>query len=108
VFLGLLDIFKSKLASISTSPSHAMASPIDISARIHFVLKDWPMNNWMQSPPDFDILHGQVGIEHIGRLPFGAESDPIRYFSKLKFIILTKICCLEVKCSFQSDFSHSL
>jgi hypothetical protein len=61
---------------------HAMASPLEISARICFVLKDWPMNTWMQSPPDFEMLHGQVGVEHIGKLPFGSEADPIRYFKK--------------------------
>ncbi|CAB3385640.1 Hypothetical predicted protein [Cloeon dipterum] len=75
---GLLDILKGKLAAISQSPAHSMATPIEISARIHFVLKDWPMNEWMQSPPDFELLHGQVGVEHIGKLPFGAEADPLR------------------------------
>ncbi|XP_059472784.1 rab3 GTPase-activating protein catalytic subunit [Neocloeon triangulifer] len=75
---GLLDIFKGKLAAVAHSPAHALATPIEISARIHFVLKDWPMNQWMQSPPDFELLHGQVGVEHIGKLPFGAEADPLR------------------------------
>ncbi|KAF4526734.1 hypothetical protein B566_EDAN015767 [Ephemera danica] len=75
---GLLDVFKGKLASATTSPSHSLVSPVQVSAQLKFCLKDWPMSTWTQSPPDMDLLHGQVGVEHIGQLPFGAESDPIR------------------------------
>jgi hypothetical protein len=70
---------KGKLASASVSPSHSLVSPVEVSARLRFCLKDWPMSLWMQSPPDLDLM--QVPVENMGKLPFGAQVEPIRYES---------------------------
>lgn len=48
-FSGLLDVFKSKIAS-------NIHEPVTFSVRHCYSLQDWTSNAWSQQPPDFDIL----------------------------------------------------
>ena len=34
--------------------------------------------HWPQAPPDFDTLHGVIGISSLSQLGFGATKDPIK------------------------------
>lgn len=69
---GLLTIFKSKI-----NPK-LIFSPVIISVRCTYVLKDWTLSNWTQSPPDLGFLDGElIGVSGLGKLPFGAVVDPI-------------------------------
>ncbi|KAG0715159.1 Rab3 GTPase-activating protein catalytic subunit [Chionoecetes opilio] len=68
---GLLDVFKNKLQSCVTSP------PVLVSVRFTYVLTEWPHTLWTQQPPDFDATLTEVGFSDLGKLPFGALSDPI-------------------------------
>ncbi|XP_026463129.1 rab3 GTPase-activating protein catalytic subunit [Ctenocephalides felis] len=70
-FSGLLDVFKSKIAS-------NIHEPVTFSVRHCYSLQDWTSNAWSQQPPDFDILGGEgFGLEELGSLPFGTTYDPI-------------------------------
>lgn len=69
---GLLDVFKNKLHCSVTSP------PVLVSVRFTYVLTEWPHTLWTQQPPDFDATLTEVGFSDLGKLPFGALSDPIR------------------------------
>lgn len=70
---GLLDVFKNKLQCCVTSP------PVLVSVRFTYVLTEWPHTLWTQQPPDFDATLTEVGFSDLGKLPFGALSDPVRY-----------------------------
>ncbi|XP_022111820.1 rab3 GTPase-activating protein catalytic subunit-like [Acanthaster planci] len=70
---GLLNIFKSKLATpISPFP------PVKASIRFTYVLHDWTQYAWSLQPPDMDSpLGDEVGYPGFKALPFGAVEDPI-------------------------------
>ncbi|XP_042233003.1 rab3 GTPase-activating protein catalytic subunit-like isoform X2 [Homarus americanus] len=68
---GLLDVFRSKLQCTVTSP------PVLVSVRFTYVLTEWPHTLWTQQPPDFDATLTEVGFSDLGKLPFGALSDPV-------------------------------
>ncbi|KAL1124193.1 hypothetical protein AAG570_001963 [Ranatra chinensis] len=68
---GLLSLFKSKVGS------GAPVEPVAVSARFMYTLQDWTHFEWSQHPPDLDLFHGEVGFEELGKLPFGAVSEPI-------------------------------
>lgn len=68
---GLLDVFRSKLQCTVTSP------PVLVSVRFTYVLSEWPHTLWTQQPPDFDATLTEVGFSDLGKLPFGALSDPV-------------------------------
>uniref|UniRef100_A0A0N7ZDJ5 Rab3 GTPase-activating protein catalytic subunit n=1 Tax=Scylla olivacea TaxID=85551 RepID=A0A0N7ZDJ5_SCYOL len=68
---GLLDVFKNKLQCCVTSP------PVLVSVRFTYVLTEWPHTLWTQQPPDFDATLTEVGFSDLGKLPFGALSDPV-------------------------------
>nr|CAD7397861.1 unnamed protein product [Timema cristinae] len=70
--LGLLNLFKSKIASPLS------LEPVTVSVRFTYVLRDWTSSTWTQEPPDFDFLHGEtLGVVELGKLPFGATFDPV-------------------------------
>jgi Rab3 GTPase-activating protein catalytic subunit len=73
-FAGLLNLFKSKVAS------PLPLEPVSVAVRFTYVLRDWTSNNtWTQEPPDFDFLQGEtLGVAELGKLPFGATFDPVR------------------------------
>ena len=48
------------------------------SFRFTYILNEWADSAWSQQPPDFDAAFTDVGFSDIGKLPFGALSDPIR------------------------------
>jgi len=51
-----------------------------VSARFSYLLKDWTNSTWTQEPPDFDFMQGEtLGVAELGKLPFGATFDPVRY-----------------------------
>ncbi|KAK8737776.1 hypothetical protein OTU49_004235 [Cherax quadricarinatus] len=68
---GLLDVFRSKLKCNETSP------PVLVSVRFTYILSEWPHTLWTQQPPDFDATLTDVGFSDLGKLPFGALSDPV-------------------------------
>ncbi|XP_063615005.1 rab3 GTPase-activating protein catalytic subunit-like [Penaeus indicus] len=68
---GLLDVFRSKLQCTVTSP------PVLVSVRFTYILSEWPHTLWTQQPPDFDATLTEVGFSDLGKLPFGALSDPV-------------------------------
>ncbi|XP_051938960.1 rab3 GTPase-activating protein catalytic subunit [Hippocampus zosterae] len=70
---GLLDIFKTK-----TGYTIYPLPPINVAIRFTYILQDWQQHSWPLQPPDFDnLLGGEVGVEEIGRLPFGACEETI-------------------------------
>lgn len=73
-FSGLLNLFKSRLGTSNT----LQLDPVRVSARFSYTLKDWTSFVWVQEPPDFDFLQGEVGVSDLGTLPFGATFDPVR------------------------------
>ncbi|RXG59762.1 Rab3 GTPase-activating protein catalytic subunit [Armadillidium vulgare] len=68
---GLLDILKSKIGATSSSGEAV------ISIRFTYALSEWPHTLWSQQPPDFDALLSDIGFSELGKLPFGALSDPV-------------------------------
>lgn len=52
--------------------------PVLVSVRFTYVLSEWPHTLWTQQPPDFDATLTEVGFSDLGKLPFGALSDPVR------------------------------
>ncbi|KAK3875371.1 hypothetical protein Pcinc_019752 [Petrolisthes cinctipes] len=73
---GLLDVFRNKLQCTVTSQP-VLVSPVLVSVRFTYVLKEWPHTLWTQQPPDFDATLTEVGFSDLGKLPFGALSDPV-------------------------------
>lgn len=69
-----MDILKSKIGATSSSGEAV------ISIRFTYALSEWPHTLWSQQPPDFDALLSDIGFSELGKLPFGALSDPVRYF----------------------------
>ncbi|CAH3157487.1 unnamed protein product, partial [Porites evermanni] len=71
---GLLEIFKDKLACpVSPVP------PVTLTVRFTYILDEWTDYAWPQEPPDpSSCLECKVGVDDLGRLPFGACLDPIR------------------------------
>nr|XP_045611406.1 rab3 GTPase-activating protein catalytic subunit-like isoform X2 [Procambarus clarkii] len=68
---GLLDVFRNKLQCTVASP------PVLVSVRFTYILSEWPHTLWTQQPPDFDATLTEVGFSDLGKLPFGALSDPV-------------------------------
>ncbi|XP_067007890.2 rab3 GTPase-activating protein catalytic subunit [Anabrus simplex] len=69
---GLLDVFKSKVAS------RLLLDPVIVSVQFTYVLRDWRSSTWTQQPPDFDFLQGETyGVTDMGKLPFGATCEPV-------------------------------
>ncbi|GLH13810.1 Uncharacterized protein GBIM_18301 [Gryllus bimaculatus] len=69
---GLLDVFKTKIASPLS------LEQILLSVQFTYILRDWTSYKWTQQPPDFEFLQGEtIGVTELGRLPFGATSDPV-------------------------------
>ena len=72
---GLLTVFKQKIGE----GSGIRLDPVVVSVRLSFTLKDWTSSTWTQEPPDFDFMQGEtVGVDELGKLPFGATYDPIK------------------------------
>lgn len=73
---GLLTLFKQK---ITEGYSGVTLDPVVVSVRLSYALKDWTSSTWTQEPPDFDFLQGEtLGVDELGKLPFGATFDPIK------------------------------
>ncbi|XP_076667332.1 RAB3 GTPase activating protein subunit 1 isoform X2 [Andrena cerasifolii] len=71
---GLLALFKQKIGE----GCGVRLDPVMISGRFSYLLKDWTNSTWTQEPPDFDFMQGEtLGVEELGKLPFGATFDPI-------------------------------
>ncbi|KAL0273699.1 UNVERIFIED_CONTAM: hypothetical protein PYX00_006319 [Menopon gallinae] len=69
---GLLTLFKSKIST------KLISTPVTISVRCTYVLKDWTLSTWTQNPPDLGFLEGEdIGVSELSKLPFGAVYDPI-------------------------------
>ncbi|XP_076631744.1 RAB3 GTPase activating protein subunit 1 isoform X1 [Colletes latitarsis] len=71
---GLLALFKQKVGE----GSGVNLDSVMVSVRFSYLLKDWTNSTWTQEPPDFDFMMGEtVGVDELGKLPFGATFDPI-------------------------------
>lgn len=72
-----MNVFKEKIGP-------KCRGPVDISVCWTYVLaEDDPLelsstDNWPQAPPDFDHLHGAVGVSSLSQLSSGATKDPIK------------------------------
>ncbi|XP_058804801.1 rab3 GTPase-activating protein catalytic subunit [Phymastichus coffea] len=76
-FSGLLTLFKQKI----NEGYGIWLDPITVSVRFSYTLKDWTSHTWTQEPPDFDFMGGEtLGVDELGKLPFGATFDPIKEF----------------------------
>ena len=54
--------------------------PVTLTVRFTYILDEWTDYAWPQEPPDpSSCLECKVGIDDLGRLPFGACLDPIRW-----------------------------
>ena len=72
---GLLTLFKQKIME----GCGIRLDPVLVSIRFSYLLKDWTSSTWTQEPPDFDFLQGEtLGVDELGKLPFGATYDPIK------------------------------
>ena len=69
---GLENMLKKKFSSFSNS------GHIYSSIRFTYIVSDFPHTFWTQTPPDFDATLSDVGFSELGKLPFGALSDPVR------------------------------
>ncbi|XP_039279363.1 rab3 GTPase-activating protein catalytic subunit [Nilaparvata lugens] len=70
---GLLNVFKSRLGLISGTE----VEPVRVSAKFTYSLTDWTSYAWSQEPPNFELLQGEIGVEELGTLPFGASMEPV-------------------------------
>ncbi|XP_076118047.1 rab3 GTPase-activating protein catalytic subunit-like isoform X3 [Mytilus galloprovincialis] len=70
---GLLDVFKSKLATqVTPRPT------VDVAVRFTYQLQEWVNSPWPQEPPDLSSpMEDEIGCSSFGSLPFGAIEDPI-------------------------------
>ncbi|OXU23595.1 hypothetical protein TSAR_006793 [Trichomalopsis sarcophagae] len=74
---GLLSVFKQKIGE----GCGIRLDPVMVSVRWSYTLKDWTSSTWTQEPPDFDFMQGEtLGVDELGKLPFGATFDPIKEF----------------------------
>ncbi|KAJ8680941.1 hypothetical protein QAD02_016728 [Eretmocerus hayati] len=84
---GLLTLFKQKIGE----GCGIRYDPAQVSVRLSYCLKDWTSSSWTQDPPDFDFLSGEtIGVDELGKLPFGAALDPIEEFHL--FVSWPEIC----------------
>ncbi|KAL7300905.1 hypothetical protein TKK_0006457 [Trichogramma kaykai] len=84
---GLLSLFKQKI----NEGCGIQLDPVIVSVRLTYSLKDWTSSTWTQEPPDFDFLQGEtLGVDELGKLPFGATFDPIKEFQL--FVSWPEIC----------------
>ena len=84
LFTGLVNVFKEKIGT------NVIKDPVNVYVCWTYILADLDLNeNWPQSPPDFDILQGVVGVSSLEQLGFGATKDPIKYdFLHYEFVSL--------------------
>lgn len=57
---------------------HLSSSPVLVSVRFTYILRDWSNSQWFQEPPDMDAVITEVGFTKLSQLPFGALTDPIK------------------------------
>ncbi|XP_014211010.1 rab3 GTPase-activating protein catalytic subunit isoform X2 [Copidosoma floridanum] len=75
---GLSTLFKQKISE--GCGSGVGLDTVIVSVRLSYTLKDWTNSTWTQEPPDFDFLQGEtLGVDELGKLPFGATFDPINW-----------------------------
>ncbi|XP_011506540.1 PREDICTED: rab3 GTPase-activating protein catalytic subunit [Ceratosolen solmsi marchali] len=84
---GLLTLFKQKIGE----GCGIKLDSVLVSVRLSYSLKDWSNTTWTQDPPDFEFMQGEtVGVDELGKLPFGATFDPIKEFHL--FVSWLEIC----------------
>lgn len=56
-------------------------SPVKVSVRFTYQLREGFADRWSHSPPSFDSDSGGLSLSYseLGQLPFGAAQDPLKY-----------------------------